>query len=130
MPKRNVTAPKKIFGRLDTIVERGAGTVIWAFREEMINGELAAPRPLQKGDFLRVFNDAAYKKEIWSGAVELDFTACKGPLPRAPHITAQQVKGVGPVHGVQKNADPEKWGEMFVLNKPAVLSPRNDHLLP
>lgn len=123
MRKRDKTVPKAVHGKLDLIVEPN-GENVWAFREEKYNGDYAAPRPLQKGEYLQVFNDYARKHEIWQGEVDLDFKAGCGPLPNATHICAQHVKGVGPVHGVQKDADPASWGDMFVQGKPATLVSR------
>lgn len=125
MAKRNVTTPRAVKGRLENMVEPSTGTVIWAFRKESRNGlAYGVPRPLKDGDFIQVFNDAARKQEIWSGTVELEFKSSKGPKPGCPHITAQCVKGVGAVHGVQKDTDPETWGNMFVTGKPAIFVPR------
>lgn len=129
MRKRNATLPKAVHGRLDTILEN-SGESVWAFREELRTGHMSEPRPLQNGDFLRVFNDAAGKHEIFSGEVELEFKSNRQPLPRRTHLVAQCIKGVGPVHGIQKDTDPEAWGEMFVAGKPATLIPASRKHLP
>lgn len=123
MRKRNASQPKAVHGRLDTILE-SSGESVWAFREELRTGHMSQPRPLKNGDFLRVFNDAACKKEIFSGIVDLDFTANRQPLPRRQHIIAQCVEGVGPVHGVQRGMDAKEWGDMFVAGRPATLMPK------
>lgn len=126
MRKRNVTSqPKTVKGRLENYIEPGTGTTVWAFRKENPDGlGYGVPRPLQNGDFVQVFNDAARKQEIWSGEIDLEFTSHAAPLPRAPHITAQVVKGVGPVHGLQKGVDAKEWCDMFVAGKPATFTPQ------
>lgn len=126
MAKRNVTSPREVRGRLENHIEPSTGTVIWAFRKENARGYgYGVARPLKNGDHIRVFNDAARKNEIWSGDIDLDFTCNKAPIPTSPHITAQRIKNVGTVHGVQKGVDPEIWGDMFVSGKPAAFTPGN-----
>jgi len=124
MVKRKVTAPHEVKGRLENYVEPSTGTVVWAFRKELRKGYgYGVARPLKNGDHIRVFNDAARKNEIWYGDIDLDFNCNKAPVPTSTHITAQRVKGVGTVHGVQKGVDPETWGNMFVTGKPATFIP-------
>ena len=111
-------------GRLEAFSEQGTEGTHWSFYEDGKTG-YAGLRPLEKGDVLRVFNDAARTEEILKVVIDFEYDSHKRPLRLAPHITAQWLDKIGTVHGVQKGVDADKWADMFAAEKPATLIPRN-----
>ena len=117
--------PSRILkGRLEAFSEQGSEGTHWSFYEDGKTG-FDGLRPLEKGDVLRVFNDAARQQEILKVIIDFDFESRKKPLPLAPHITVQRIDSIGTVHGVQKRVDADTWAQMFLDEKPAILIPRN-----
>ena len=114
-------------GKLVAFWEQGSEGTHWAFQEDGKSGPKAGGQGfeglhfLKPGDLLSVFNKASSKKPIWKGEVDLDYKKNIQPLPLLPSLTAQWVKNIGSVHGVQKDVAPEKWAKMFLDEKPARL---------
>ncbi|MBI1215137.1 MAG: hypothetical protein GC185_04870 [Alphaproteobacteria bacterium] len=111
------TVPRILRGRLEAFSEQGTEGTIWCFYEDGKTG-YDALFPLEKGDVLRVFNDAARKDEVWKGVIDFDYEVAKKPF-FGGHV--QRVENIGTVHGVQKREDPENWAQMFIDEKPAIL---------
>jgi hypothetical protein len=122
--KKTIKHPLILEGCLHAFSETGSEGTHWSFIENGKEG-YDALHAIKSGDFLRVFNNAAEKKEIWSGVIDYDYKANKRPLHLAPHIKSQWIDTVGSVHGIQKNIDPEKWAQMFIEEKPAQLIRKN-----
>lgn len=111
-------------GRLEAFSEQGSEGTHWSFHEDGKQG-YDGLRPLEAGDVLRIFNDAARRDEILKVVVDFDYESHKKPLPLAPQITLQRLDAIGTVHGVQKGVDADFWASLFIAEKPALLIPRN-----
>lgn len=124
-------------GTLEAFIETGSEGHHWSFHETVpaevsAQNPYAGLRPLQKGDILVVFNDSAMKQEIWRGVVDFNYKThvvslrAKNPGFGAlirKDAKAQWIKNIGAVHGAPVNANPRKWAEMFLQEKPALLIP-------
>jgi hypothetical protein len=113
--------PRILRGRLEAFSEQGSEGTHWSFYQDGKTG-YDGLFPLEKGDVLRVFNDEARKDEIWRGEIDFDYEIAKKPFFGGQ---VQRVDNIGTVHGVQKGEDPEKWAQMFIDAKPAVLILKN-----
>ncbi len=111
-------------GHLTAFSETGSEGHHWAFEEDGKQG-YDGLHFLDDGDILTVFNDAAQKKSIWKGKVNLDHKKDVQPLPTCPSLSGQWVKNIGTVHGLQRDIAPEKWAKMFLDEKPAQLIVRH-----
>lgn len=108
-------------GRLEIFSEQGTEGAHWSFYEDGKTG-YDALHCLEKGDVLRVFNDAARTELLWQGTIDLDHKT--GRQPRAMIGDVQWLDSIGTVHGLQKGIDKTAWADMFLAEKPAVLVPR------
>lgn len=108
-------------GRLEIFSEQGTEGAHWSFYEDGKSG-YDALHCLEKGDVLRVFNDAARSELLWQGTIDFDYTS--GKQRRALIGDVQWLDKVGTVHGLQKGVDKDVWAEMFLAEKPAVLGSR------
>lgn len=108
-------------GRLEIFSEQGSEGAHWSFYEDGKTG-YDGLHVLEKGDVLRVFNDAARRELLWQGTVDFDHDSEKQPRPLIGEV--QWLDKVGTVHGLQKGIDKNDWADMFLAEKPAVLVPR------
>src|SRR5437870_654623 len=106
MTKKKQTATV-LEGVLEAYFETGTEGVIWSFEENGKEG-YDGLHCLKKGDFLRVFNNAAEKKVIFEGEVDLEYKRLYYPYPLNPQYGQQAVFGMW-VHGFQKTEEPEVW---------------------
>lgn len=109
--------PRAIDGNLLLFWETGMGAQAWTLDEHA--GSLAGVHPIQKGDILMVFNDAARKDVIFTAVVDYDYNIERKHRPMLGSV--QWIDTIGVVDGVQKDTDPQKWADMFVKEKPATL---------
>lgn len=107
-------------GTLLAFFETGTEGVLWSFME---TGKLGydALHVLEKGDRIKVFNDAARKDVVFDGAVDLEYRRRYHPYPGNPKHGQQVVDGMW-VHGLQRGETPERWAAMFFDEKPAELT--------
>lgn len=116
-------APKSrvLKGRLEIFSEQGSEGAHWSFYEDGKSG-YDALHALEKGDVLRIFNDAARTELLWQGTVDFDHDSEKQRRPLIGEV--QWLDKVGTVHGLQKGVDKDLWADMFLAEKPAVLVPK------
>jgi hypothetical protein len=115
-------APSRVLkGRLEAFSEQGSEGTHWSFYEDGKTG-YDGLHCLEKGDVLRVFNDAAHKDLLWQGTIDFDYDSHKQQRALIGH--RQWLDNVGTVHGVQKGIEADKWADMFLSGKPAVLVPK------
>jgi hypothetical protein len=113
---RDVSKSRILKGKLELFYEQGMEYVAWTFYESGRQG-YDGLHVLEKGDVLRVFNDAARSELLWQGTIDFEYDSHKsGGIQRLPNI--------GTVHGIQKGVDVPAWSEMFVQEKPAILIPK------
>jgi len=118
---RETSKSRVLKGRLEIFSEQGSEGSHWSFYEDGKTG-YDGLHALEKGDVLRVFNDAARSELLWQGEVDFDYTSEK---QRRPFIgDVQWLDKVGTVHGLQKGVDKDVWADMFLAEKPAVLVPK------
>jgi len=118
---RETSKSRVLKGRLEIFSEQGSEGSHWSFYEDGKTG-YDGLHALEKGDVLRVFNDAARNELLWQGEVDFDYTSEK---QRRPFIgDVQWLDKVGTVHGLQKGVDKDVWADMFLAEKPAVLVPK------
>lgn len=118
---RDVSASRVLKGRLEIFSEQGSEGSHWSFYEDGKTG-YDGLHALEKGDVLRVFNDAARTELAWQGTVDFEYDSHK--QRRALIGEVQWLDKIGTVHGVQKGIGADKWAEMFLAEKPAVLVPK------
>jgi len=97
--------PVVLQGTLEAFWEKAPIDTTWALQED--HGPRAHSyeglHQLNKGDFLRVFNDASKKKVIFEGKIDI-------------------IRRGSPFKwGHQKGQDPKTWSRMFYDAKPAEL---------
>lgn len=114
---REVSKSRILKGKLELFFEQGMEHVAWTFYEDGQQG-YDGLHVIEKGDVLRVFNDAARTELVWQGTIDLEYDSHKN----AGGI--QRLAGVGTVHGIQKGVNAEEWGKLFADEKPAVLIPK------
>lgn len=125
---REVSPSRVLKGRLEIFSEQGTEGAHWSFYEDGQTG-YDALHVLEKGDVLRVFNDAARTELLWQGKIDLDHQSGRESRPFVGSV--QWLDKIGTVHGLQKGIDPAQWAEMFLGTKPAVLVPkRSDKFVP
>lgn len=118
---RDVSTSRILKGKLEAFSEQGTEGTVWSFYEDGKTG-YDGLHCLEKGDVLRVFNDAARKEPLWQGVIDFEYDSNK--QKRAMIGEVQWLDNVGTVHGVQKGVDGKVWGDMFVAEKPAILIPK------
>jgi len=109
--------PTVLQGTLEAYYELGADSVSWSFNEalEKKTEPYDGLHELQKGDFIRVFNDASKKEVIFEGKIDMTYRKNGKPYPLN--------------HGYyQKGQDPAAWEKMFQDGKPAELIVRPSHV--
>lgn len=111
-------------GYLYAFSDQGLEGTHWTFVED---DGVNKPKmhAIENGDLLRVFNDKSKRDVIFDAEVDLDYEVNKKPNWMIPSWILQQIDGIGTVHGIQKEMNPDQWGEMFTQEKPALLFPRN-----
>ena len=115
--------PSALEGYLYAFSDQGTEGTHWTFIED------DGVKPVQmhainNGDLLRVFNDKSKREVIFEGTIDLDLEVNKKPNWLMPSWILQQIDGIGTVHGIQKEMNPDDWGKMFVEEKPALFIPR------
>lgn len=118
---RETSKSRVLKGRLEIFSEQGSEGSHWSFYEDGKTG-YDGLHALEKGDVLRVFNDAARSELLWQGEVDFDYTSEKQRRPLIGDV--QWLDKVGTVHGLQKGVDKDVWADMFLAEKPAVLVPK------
>jgi hypothetical protein len=118
---REVSKSRILKGKLEIFFEQGMEHNAWTFYEDGQQG-YDGLHVIEKGDVLRVFNDAARKELLWQGTIDFEYDSHK--QKRAMIGEVQWLDNVGTVHGIQKGVDANEWGEMFRQEKPAVLIPK------
>jgi len=118
---REVSKSRILKGRLELFYEQGMEHVAWSFYESGQEG-YDGLHCLEKGDVLRVFNDAARTELLWQGTIDFEYDSHK--QKRALIGEVQWMENIGTVCGIQKDVDADAWGDLFRLNKPAVLIPK------
>jgi len=115
--------PVEVEGVLEAFFETGTEGIVWSVVK---GGDFKYENlfTLENGDLLTVFNDASKKDVLWQGEVKLEYENKKRPHPLNPEYKKQEVFGRW-VNGLQENADPEKWAQMFLDEKPAKLIKNN-----
>jgi hypothetical protein len=111
--------PKILKGTLEAFWETGTEGVLWSFHEDGKPG-YDGLHVLEKGDLLRVFNDASRQDVVFEGAIDLEYENRKRPFPYNPKYSQQEIFGYW-IHGLQQDHDPEAWAKMFFEEKPAEL---------
>lgn len=106
-------------GKLDAFYETGTEGVIWSFDEDGKYG-YDGLHCLEKGDIIKVFNDASRKQVIFEGVIDLEYASRRRAFLLNPQYSGQEVFGYW-VRGLQKGVDPETWARMFFDGKPAQL---------
>lgn len=125
---REVSKSRILKGKLELFYEQGMEHVAWSFYEEGQEG-YDGLHCLEKGDMLRVFNDAARTKVLWQGKIDFEYDSHKQKRTMIGEV--QWLDNVGTVHGIQKGVDAKEWGEMFRTEKPAILIPKkSDKFVP
>lgn len=128
MSQKQKSGGPVLVGHLEAFSDQGSEGTHWMFVENDIpQGKTIwdVTHKIEKGDLLRVFNDASLRDVAWEGEVDLDYEINKKPNRIIPSWILQQIDGIGTVHGIQKDVAPEEWGRMFVEEKPALFIPRN-----
>lgn len=118
---RETSRSRVLKGRLEIFSEQGTEGSHWSFYEDGKTG-YDGLHCLEKGDVLRIFNDAARTELLWQGTVDFDHTSER--QHRALIGDVQWLDKVGTVHGLQKGVDKDRWADMFLAEKPAVLVPK------
>jgi hypothetical protein len=118
---RETSKSRVLKGRLEIFSEQGSEGSHWSFYEDGKTG-YDGLHALEKGDVLRIFNDAARSELLWQGEVDFDYTSEKQRRPLIGDV--QWLDKVGTVHGLQKGVDKDVWADMFLAEKPAVLVPK------
>ena len=135
---------KKINGQLEAYsAQETEGIIFWNLRTEH-KGRLDI-HGIENGDLLTIFADAARKKILWQGTVDLEFDShripdqrlvdrwktlpeCAGtPLKELEEKASHQYAGTPyaqAVHGLQKGVDADTWFDFFWSGKPATLIPK------
>lgn len=111
---------RTIRGRLIAFAETGTEGVFWALQEDGKQG-YDGLHILEKGDVLRVFNDAARQQKVWEGRIDYNYDRNRRAPYGQPHLRRQWLLRVGAVHGLQKGILPVRWAAMFTAEKPAEL---------
>lgn len=125
---REVSKSRILKGKLELFYETGMEHVAWSFYEEEQEG-YDGLHCLEKGDMLRVFNDAARTDLLWQGTIDFEYDSHK--QKRAMIGEVQWLDNVGTVQGIQKGVDAKEWGELFRKEKPAILIPKkSDKFVP
>lgn len=107
---RKSKSGRGIKGILEPFCETGTEGIVWSLQDEKhisADGKqwsYDGLNPLEDGDFLKIFNDAAHKKLIWQGEIKLK------------HPPATRFN-----RGVQSGVDERKWAQMFFDGKPGTL---------
>jgi hypothetical protein len=101
---------KSVKGFLHAFNEMGRGSTVWSLEAtETADGvEQGKLYYIKNKDVLTVFNDAAFKDEIWQGEINLV------PIPGAQPGMCEAID-------CQIGEDPQKWDLMFREEKPAAL---------
>lgn len=118
---REVSKSRILKGKLEVFFEQGMEHNAWTFYEDGQQG-YDGLHVIEKGDVLRVFNDAARTELLWQGTIDFEYDSHK--QKRAMIGEVQWLDNVGTVHGIQKGVDGKEWGQMFAEAKPAVLIPK------
>ncbi|MDP2207096.1 MAG: hypothetical protein Q8K65_12415 [Alphaproteobacteria bacterium] len=118
---RETPKSRVLKGRLEIFSEQGSEGSHWSFYEDGKTG-YDGLHALEKGDVLRIFNDAARTELLWQGEVDFDHNSEKQHRPLIGEV--QWLDKVGTVHGLQKGVDKDVWADMFLAEKPAVLVPK------
>lgn len=118
---REVSKSRILKGKLELFFEQGMEHNAWTFYEDGQEG-YDGLHAIEKGDVLRVFNDAARTEILWQGTIDFEYDSHK--QKRALIGEVQWLENVGTVHGIQRGVDATEWGEMFRQQKPAILIPK------
>jgi hypothetical protein len=118
---RETPKSRVLKGRLEIFSEQGSEGSHWSFYEDGKTG-YDGLHALEKGDVLRIFNDAARSELLWQGEIDFDHNSEKQHRPLIGAV--QWLDKVGTVHGLQKGVDKDVWADMFLAEKPAVLVPK------
>lgn len=125
---REVSKSRILKGKLELFFEQGMEHVAWSFYEDGQQG-YDGLHCLEKGDMLRVFNDAARTELLWQGKIDFEYDSHK--QKRAMIGEVQWLDNVGTVRGIQKGVDAKEWSNMFRTEKPAILIPKkSDKFVP
>lgn len=106
-----------IKGTLEAFFETGTEGVIWSLFEDGKEG-YEGLHCLNDGDLLVVCGKNG--KEVWRGAVALEWKRRHRPYPLNPQYGQQQIFGMW-VRGFQVGITPTKWARMFFEKNKAEL---------
>ena len=109
-----------IEGTLMPYYETGMEGTLWSVHEDGKDG-YDGLNPLQDGQLLTVFNDAARTEVLWQGVIDLE----RDPQKQDELLRAQKYSTrLGPWgYGLPKNIHPYDWVNMFANEKPARVEP-------
>ena len=112
-----------IKGILEPFFETGTEGVIWSVYEDGKSG-YDALHCLGCGDHLAIYDLVDPSKLLWYGNIDYEYERNKQPFPFNPQYSQQTVLGAW-VHGLQKDVDPEEWGNWFFRQYPCELIEAN-----
>ena len=108
-----------IKGTLQAFSETGTEGIIWSIYEDGREG-YDGLNGLHGGDHLTIFHPGNPGIVIWEGNIDLEYERNYHPYPMNPQYGQQAIQGMW-VHGIQRDVDPDTWGNWFFKEYPAEL---------
>ena len=108
-----------IKGTLQAFSETGTEGIIWSIYEDGREG-YDGLNGLHGGDHLTIFHPGNPGIVIWEGNIDLEYERNYHPYPMNPQYGQQAIQGMW-VRGIQRDVDPDTWGNWFFKEYPAEL---------
>ena len=108
-----------IIGKLDAYWETGTEGVIWSVYENDKKG-YDGLHCLENGDYLIVYDPVNTENIVWEGNIDLEYERNYRKFPMNPKYGQQAIAGMW-VHGIQRDVEPDDWGNWFFKEYPAEL---------